>query len=92
MGHGTCFLKQVATYGGPTMRLSRPPPVKNLRAFCVAARQPSFKFAAVRLCQWWMRRGALVRVFGVSLATREAYYLVSSGSFVWSTCARRTSP
>jgi hypothetical protein len=34
MGHGTCFLKQVATYG------------------------------------------ALVRVFGVELATRESYFLV----------------
>ena len=31
----------------------------------------------VRLCQSWMRAGALVRVFGVELATPEAYYLVS---------------
>ena len=29
-----------------TMRLSRPPPLRNLRAFCVAARHRSFKFAA----------------------------------------------
>jgi DNA-binding transcriptional LysR family regulator len=34
----------------PTMRLSRSPPVKNLRAFCVAARHLSFKFAADELC------------------------------------------
>ena len=34
----------------PTMRLSRSPPLKNLRAFCVAARQLSFKFAADELC------------------------------------------
>ena len=32
------------------MRLSRSPPLKNLRAFCVAARQLSFKFAADELC------------------------------------------
>src|SRR3981081_4499460 len=32
------------------MRLSRPPPLRNLRAFCAAARQGSFKFAAVELC------------------------------------------
>jgi LysR family glycine cleavage system transcriptional activator len=32
------------------MRLSRPPPLKNLRAFCVAARHLSFKFAADELC------------------------------------------
>jgi LysR family glycine cleavage system transcriptional activator len=32
------------------MRLSRPPPLRNLRAFCVAARQRSFKFAAAELC------------------------------------------
>src|SRR6202030_2366626 len=32
------------------MRLSRPPPLKNLRAFCAAARQGSFKFAADELC------------------------------------------
>src|ERR1700738_1770056 len=32
------------------MRLSRPPPLKNLRAFCAAARQGSFKFAAEELC------------------------------------------
>jgi LysR family glycine cleavage system transcriptional activator len=31
----------------------------------------------VRLCQSWIRAGALVRVFGVELATPEAYYLVS---------------
>jgi len=31
----------------------------------------------VRLCQSWMRAGALVRVFGVELATPKAYYLVS---------------
>jgi LysR family glycine cleavage system transcriptional activator len=43
MGYGTCFLK-------PVMRLSRPPPVRNLRAFCVAARQLSFKLAAEELC------------------------------------------
>src|SRR6201997_2261565 len=34
----------------PTMRLSRSPAVKNLRAFCVAARHLSFKFAADELC------------------------------------------
>lgn len=34
----------------PPMRLSRSPPLKNLRAFCVAARQLSFKFAADELC------------------------------------------
>ena len=33
-----------------TMRLSRSPPLKNLRAFCVAARHLSFKFAADELC------------------------------------------
>jgi LysR family glycine cleavage system transcriptional activator len=32
------------------MRLSRSPPAKNLRAFCVAARHLSFKFAAHELC------------------------------------------
>jgi LysR family transcriptional regulator, glycine cleavage system transcriptional activator len=32
------------------MRPSRSPPLKNLRAFCVAARQLSFKFAADELC------------------------------------------
>ena len=32
------------------MRLSRPPPLKNLRAFCSAARHRSFKFAADELC------------------------------------------
>jgi LysR family transcriptional regulator, glycine cleavage system transcriptional activator len=32
------------------MRLSRPPPLRNLRAFCVAARHRSFKFAADELC------------------------------------------
>jgi LysR family glycine cleavage system transcriptional activator len=31
------------------MRLSRPPPLRNLRAFCVAARHRSFKFAADEL-------------------------------------------
>jgi LysR family glycine cleavage system transcriptional activator len=36
--------------GDPPMRLSRPPPLKNLRAFCVAARQLSFKLAADELC------------------------------------------
>src|SRR6516225_5812229 len=34
----------------PTMRLSRSRPVKNLRAFCVAARHLSFKCAADELC------------------------------------------
>src|SRR6202046_5417177 len=33
----------------PVMRLSRPPPLRNLRAFCVAARHRSFKFAADEL-------------------------------------------
>lgn len=32
------------------MRLSRPPPLRHLRAFCVAARHRSFKFAASQLC------------------------------------------
>jgi LysR family glycine cleavage system transcriptional activator len=32
------------------MRLSRSPPLRNLRAFCVAARHLSFKFAADELC------------------------------------------
>jgi LysR family transcriptional regulator, glycine cleavage system transcriptional activator len=32
------------------MRLSRPPPLRNLRAFCVAARTRSFKLAADELC------------------------------------------
>ena len=32
------------------MHLSRSPPAKNLRAFCVAARCLSFKFAADELC------------------------------------------
>src|SRR3982075_2810267 len=31
------------------MRLSRPPPLRNLRAFCVAARHRIFKFAADEL-------------------------------------------
>jgi LysR family glycine cleavage system transcriptional activator len=30
-----------------------------------------------RLCESWIRTGALVRVFAVELATRDAYYLVS---------------
>src|ERR1700750_2964829 len=34
----------------PVMRLSRPPPLRNLRAFCVAARHRSFKIAADELC------------------------------------------
>ncbi len=29
------------------------------------------------LCDSWIRSGALVRVFAVELATRDAYYLVS---------------
>src|ERR1700749_169012 len=33
----------------PVMRLSRPPPIRNLRAFCVAARRRSFKSAADEL-------------------------------------------
>jgi LysR family transcriptional regulator, glycine cleavage system transcriptional activator len=33
----------------PVMRLSRPPPLRNLRAFCVAAKHRSFKFAADEL-------------------------------------------
>src|SRR5438132_7453969 len=33
----------------PVMRLSRPPPLRNLRAFCVAARHRSFKAAADEL-------------------------------------------
>jgi LysR family transcriptional regulator, glycine cleavage system transcriptional activator len=32
------------------LRLSRPPPLRNLRAFCVAGRQHSFKSAADELC------------------------------------------
>jgi LysR family glycine cleavage system transcriptional activator len=32
------------------MRLSRPPPLRNLRAFCAAARHRSFKLAADELC------------------------------------------
>jgi len=32
------------------MRLSRPPPTRNLRVFCVAARLRSFKLAADELC------------------------------------------
>lgn len=32
------------------MRLSRPPPTRSLRVFCVAARHRSFKFAAEELC------------------------------------------
>jgi LysR family glycine cleavage system transcriptional activator len=32
------------------MRLSRPPPLRHLRAFCVAARHRSFKVAASELC------------------------------------------
>lgn len=32
------------------LRLSRPPPLRNLRAFCVAARRSSFKSAADELC------------------------------------------
>jgi LysR family glycine cleavage system transcriptional activator len=32
------------------MRLSRPPPLKNLRAFCLAARHLSFRLAADELC------------------------------------------
>lgn len=32
------------------MRLSRPPPTRNLRVFCVAARHRSFKLAANELC------------------------------------------
>src|SRR4029078_10286013 len=31
------------------MRLSRPPPLRNLRAFCIAARHCSFKIAADEL-------------------------------------------
>ncbi|MDE2052626.1 MAG: LysR family transcriptional regulator, partial [Gammaproteobacteria bacterium] len=31
------------------MRLSRPPPIRNLRVFCVAARHRSFKLAAEEL-------------------------------------------
>ena len=32
-----------------SMRLSRPPPLRNLRAFCIAARHCSFKVAADEL-------------------------------------------
>jgi len=50
MGHGTCFIKQTARHWWPAMSLSRPPPLKNLRAFCVAARHLSFRLAARELC------------------------------------------
>jgi len=50
MGHGTCFIKRVDMDGSRMMRLSRPPPLRNLRAFCVAARHGSFKVAADELC------------------------------------------
>src|SRR4030088_3410251 len=49
-GHGTCFIDAGANAGGPQMRLSRPPPLRNLGALCAAARQGSFKFAADELC------------------------------------------
>ena len=38
-----------STLSSPMMRLSRPPPLRNLRAFCVAARHRSFKSAADEL-------------------------------------------
>lgn len=44
--HNTVMLQAVTNI---RMRLSRPPPLRNLRAFCVAARHRSFKFAADEL-------------------------------------------
>ena len=38
-----------STFTPPMLRLSRPPPLRNLRAFCVAARHRSFKTAADEL-------------------------------------------
>ena len=56
MGYGICFIKRAAGHHGQTMRLSRPPPLKNLRAFCVSARHLSFRLAAEEL---WLTPSAV---------------------------------
>jgi LysR family glycine cleavage system transcriptional activator len=52
------------------MRLSRPPPLKNLRAFCAAARHRSFKFAADELCVTPSAVSHQMRELEASLAMR----------------------
>src|SRR5579862_1299698 len=52
-GHGYCTAAAMLDTRAqiiPIMRLFRPPPIRNLRAFCIAARRRSFKFAADELC------------------------------------------
>jgi LysR family glycine cleavage system transcriptional activator len=48
-----------------------------IAAVRAAERGLGIALVPVRLCQSWIRSGALVRVFAVELATPEAYYLVS---------------
>ena len=48
-----------------------------IAAVRAAERGLGIALVPVRLCQSWIRTGALVRVFAVELATPEAYYLVS---------------
>src|SRR5581483_7825477 len=50
--HWACLLQKRVMLFTPSMnsmRLSRPPPLRNLRAFCIAARHCSFKIAADEL-------------------------------------------
>jgi len=52
MPHGAWILQNAGMLYAPpktNMRLSRPPPLRNLRAFCIAARHCSFKIAADEL-------------------------------------------
>jgi LysR family glycine cleavage system transcriptional activator len=48
-----------------------------IAAVRAAERGLGIALVPVRLCQSWIRTGALVCVFAVELATPEAYYLVS---------------
>jgi LysR family transcriptional regulator, glycine cleavage system transcriptional activator len=63
--------------------LQRPEPRQVLEfdtmsaAVRAAERGLGIALVPVLLCQSWIRSGALVRLFAVELATREAYYLVS---------------
>src|SRR5262249_59225865 len=49
-GTGTISPNAGSRVWAPVMALPRPPPLRTLRAFCVAARRLSFKFAADELC------------------------------------------
>ena len=70
--------------GDLPMRLSRPPSLKNLRAFCVAARQLSFKLTADELCLTPSavshRMKELETILGVRLFERRTRALELTGA------------